>query len=150
MEELQSYFAQTYYTGPLSLIFAIWAICIAYLRSSSIRQRNIFKLYFISYIPLKLLTYSTYIADYHKIGWAPTIERINFHLDFFLMEPSFWICSGVFIFMISILPYSLFSEYLCRYKHSVFRELLFILYIFYSVLLIMIIKAFLCKPAETR
>jgi hypothetical protein len=66
-----------------------------------------------------------------------------------LREPSFWITTGLFFFMSCTLPYSLLENQINHHFHEFAVELFSIFHIFYSLLFIMIIKAFLCKPINS-
>jgi hypothetical protein len=63
-------------------------------------------------------------------------------------EPSFWISTGLFFFTCCTLPYSLVENYLVRNYELVGINFFSIFLIFYSLLFIMIIKAYLCKPIK--
>jgi len=60
--------------------------------------------------------------------------------------PFFWIVSGLSLFMLSTLPFSVFGLYLMRTNYQLYVQLFNIFEVFYCVLFLMIIKAYLCKP----
>lgn len=60
-------------------------------------------------------------------------------------EPAFWIITGWSFFATCTLPYSLLENYLRESHSSLMTELYSVFYIFYILLFIMIIKAYLCK-----
>jgi len=63
-------------------------------------------------------------------------------------EPVFWISTGLLFFLACTLPYSLLEGHLRRtFQRS--YPLYSIFYIFYIILFLMIIRAYLCKPAKT-
>jgi len=71
----------------------------------------------------------------------PTLKLLN--------EPSFFVTTGLFFFFICSLPYSLFLDNLIDY-YSIYSIVFSIIYVFYILLFIMIIKAFLCKPIKVK
>lgn len=64
-------------------------------------------------------------------------------------QPSFWITTGLFFFLICTLPYSLLENYLRKYYHDIMMQLYSIFYLFYILFFVMIIRAYLCKPVKT-
>jgi hypothetical protein len=66
------------------------------------------------------------------------------------LEPSFWITTGLTFFMISTLPYSMFSNILLESNQSLFFKLFNIYYVFYVLLFIMIIKGCVCKQEVSK
>jgi magnesium-transporting ATPase (P-type) len=59
-------------------------------------------------------------------------------------KPAFWIISGITLFMISTLPYSIIANYLQENYFSKSYDLFYIFYVFYILLFAMIIKAISC------
>jgi hypothetical protein len=82
------------------------------------------------------------------------IASILYYIDLFKTEPklsltshpSFWVVTGLSFFMLSTLPFSIFSLYLIKTNFSLYFQLFDIFEFFYCVLILMIIKAYLCKP----
>jgi hypothetical protein len=66
----------------------------------------------------------------------PTLKLLN--------EPSFFVITGMFFFSICSLPYSLFLDFISNYP-SIYGFIFSIIYIFYILLFLMIIKAFYVK-----
>lgn len=64
-------------------------------------------------------------------------------------NPSFWIVSGLFFFLICTLPYSLVENYLRKKHLSLLASFYSLFYIFYIIFFLMITKAYLCKPVKT-
>lgn len=63
-------------------------------------------------------------------------------------DPVFWIATGLVFFMICTLPLSLAINHIRTSSLLLYRQLFSIFYIFYCLLFLMIINAFLCKPAH--
>jgi hypothetical protein len=63
-------------------------------------------------------------------------------------DPVFWIATGLIFFMICTLPLSLAINYIRTSSLLLYQQLFPIFYIFYCLLFLMIINAFLCKPAQ--
>jgi len=66
-----------------------------------------------------------------------------------LNEPSFWVSTGLFFFLSCTLPYSLLENYLVKNYFDLEIEFYALFYIFYSLLSVMLIRAYLCKPVKT-
>ena len=64
-------------------------------------------------------------------------------------EPVFWVSVGLLFFMACTLPYSLMENYIEKYDSDLSFTLYSLFYIFYTILFIMIIRAYLCKPGAT-
>jgi hypothetical protein len=65
---------------------------------------------------------------------------------FYLSEkPSFWIVTGLSLFMASTLPFSIFSNYILSQSFHLTDNFCAIFNIFYCILFIMIAKAHVCK-----
>jgi hypothetical protein len=63
--------------------------------------------------------------------------------------PSFWISTGLGIFIISTLPFSMMTNYLFRQGSQIFDQLFAIFFVFYTLFFTMIIRGFFCKmPTE--
>lgn len=60
-------------------------------------------------------------------------------------NPVFWINTGVFIFLMGALPFSIMELWLIKYFKYIWAEVYFIYYALYIFLLIFIIKAYCCK-----
>jgi hypothetical protein len=67
-----------------------------------------------------------------------------------LILPSFWVVTGLAFFMICTLPFTIFGNYLVKVNNELYVQLFGIFEIFYCLLFIMIIKAFLCIPVTPR
>jgi hypothetical protein len=65
-------------------------------------------------------------------------------------EPSFWVATGLTFFMLSTLPFSIFSFYLHKHNHALYVHLFTLFFLFYILLFSMIIKASLCRPVRNR
>lgn len=63
-------------------------------------------------------------------------------------DPFFWIATGLLFFMICTLPLSLVINYVRNSSLLLYGQLFSIFYIFYCLLFLMIINAFLCKPVH--
>jgi len=61
-------------------------------------------------------------------------------------EPVFWVSTGLFFFLVCTLPYSLMENYIDKYYPNMSFTLYSLFYVFYILLFIMIIRAYLCKP----
>jgi len=64
-------------------------------------------------------------------------------------EPSFYVVTGTTFFMICTIPVSFIMNYLWSIGQTIFYQAYSIIYIFYMILFLMIIKAFLCKPIKS-
>ena len=60
-------------------------------------------------------------------------------------EPHFWVSSGLLIFTSSTLPFSLMSNYIWLANQSTYSHLFSMFFVFYSLLFLMLAKAFLCR-----
>jgi hypothetical protein len=86
------------------------------------------------------------------------IACILYYMDLFRKEPdlnlanqpSFWVITGVFFFMLCTLPFSLFCSYLFKTNYYLYAQLFSIFNIFYCILFLMIIKAYFCKPETAQ
>ncbi len=65
-------------------------------------------------------------------------------------EPVFWVSTGLLFFMACTLPYSLLENYIQRYYPALSFALYSLFYVFYTLLFIMIIRAYLCKPGSNN
>lgn len=63
-------------------------------------------------------------------------------------DPVFWVATGLVFFMICTLPLSLAINHIRTSSLLLYRQLFSIFYIFYCLLFLMIINAFLCNPAH--
>jgi len=64
-------------------------------------------------------------------------------------EPVFWISTGALFFFAGTLPYSVLENHIIRNYRDVYYPSYSIFYIFYILLFLMIIRAYLCKPGKT-
>lgn len=64
-------------------------------------------------------------------------------------QPVFWVSTGVFFFMVCTLPYSLLENYIRKNYPSALMTSYTIFHVFYTLLFLMIIRAYLCKPEKT-
>jgi hypothetical protein len=85
------------------------------------------------------------ICAYYFINTFKKVQIVNL-----LTEPSFWIVTGLTFFMLSTLPFSLISASLIKKDWNLFVYLFSIFYIFYTILFIMILKGYLCKPVIAK
>ena len=95
-------------------------------------------LFTIQAVSLLIICISYYIKIFKD---APDLILLN--------EPSFWIITGLTFFMLSTLPFSLISPYLIR-NTVLYRNLFSIFFIFYCILFLMIIRAFLCRQVLAK
>ena len=64
-------------------------------------------------------------------------------------EPGFWVSTGLMFFMACTLPYSLLQNKIMKnYPYSFFSTSYSIFDVFYVLLFLMIIRAYLCKPVK--
>jgi len=63
-------------------------------------------------------------------------------------EPVFWISSGLLFFMACTLPYSLLENYIASSYPATWLTSYSIFHVFYILLFLMIIRAYLCKPQK--
>lgn len=86
------------------------------------------------------------------------IACILYYIDLFKNEPklnltalpSFWAITGLSFFMLCTLPYSVFSMYLIKADFVLYNNLFSIFDIFYCLLFLMIIKAYLCRRVTVQ
>jgi hypothetical protein len=91
------------------------------------------------FIVQALFLLSFCVAYFIKIFKSPpTLDLLN--------EPSFWISTGLSFCMLCTLPISLFLDNLMKSSYALYVHLFAIVYIFYCLLFLMIIRASLCKP----
>ena len=83
-----------------------------------------------------LLLVSCFVYYLQIFTSPPTLKLLN--------EPSFFVITGLFFFLICSLPYSLFLDFISYYP-EIHRYIFCIIYIFYILLFLMIIKAFYVK-----
>jgi len=65
-------------------------------------------------------------------------------------EPVFWVSTGLFFFVTCTLPYSLLENYIDKYYPNYSFMLYSLFYLFYILLFIMIMRAYLCKLEMTK
>ena len=65
-------------------------------------------------------------------------------------NPEFLVATGLSFLLISTLPLSIFINYIERYSYGFYRYLFSIFHVFYCLLFLMIIRAYLCKPTTTK
>ena len=63
-------------------------------------------------------------------------------------EPVFWVSTGLLFFLTCTLPYSLLENYIRKKFPDLILTSYSIFYIFYILLFLMIIRAYLCKPEK--
>jgi len=64
-------------------------------------------------------------------------------------EPVFWISTGLLLFFTCTLPFSVLENYMSQNYPEFNIPLYSIFYVFYILLFLMIIRAYLCKPKKT-
>jgi hypothetical protein len=64
-------------------------------------------------------------------------------------EPVFWVSTGIFFFMACTLPYSLLENHIRNNYANYLKTSYSIFHVFYILLFLMIIRAYLCKPQKT-
>lgn len=67
-----------------------------------------------------------------------------------LRTPAFWVVTGLSFFMISTLPFSILLNSLWKNRQMVYYYGFDFFYLFYFILFLMIIRAYLCKPATAK
>ena len=72
----------------------------------------------------------------------PTINLIK--------ESSFWVVTGIFFSMICSLPYCIIENYMRKNNYEIATQLFSIFYVLYSLLFLMIIKAYLCENNSVK
>lgn len=65
-------------------------------------------------------------------------------------KPILWVSTGLLFFLICTLPYSILENYISKNYLGAGTSLYSLFYIFYIVLFIMIIKAYLCKTVQNN
>ena len=65
-------------------------------------------------------------------------------------DPAFWVSTGLLFFMACTLPYSLLENYMDRYYPNSSHMLYSLFYLFYIMLFIMVIRAYLCNGESTK
>lgn len=63
-------------------------------------------------------------------------------------ESSFWVITGIALFSLGTLPFSIIGEYFITISFQLYAHLFAIFEIFYSVLFLMIIRAYLCMTVN--
>lgn len=64
-------------------------------------------------------------------------------------SPNFWVSSGLMLYLIGTFPITIIMAYIHSTDLSLYRNLYSIIYIFYVLLFLSIIRAYKCKPSET-
>lgn len=85
-----------------------------------------------------LLICSQYFIDLFKK--LPFVDLKN--------EPHFWLSTGLLFFMTGTLPYSFLENYIAKNYNTVLVASYSIFHVFYILLFLMIIRAYLCKPQK--
>ena len=67
-----------------------------------------------------------------------------------LYEPSFWVITGLTLFLLTTLPYTMIQDYIARVYDTLFNRLQTLFYISYSLFFGLIIRAYLCKPRQVQ
>ena len=80
---------------------------------------------------------------YFEIFKKPTTMNL-------MRESSFWVVTGIFFSMICSLPYCVIENYIRKNNSQLYPQLFSIFYIFYSLLFMMIIKAYLCEKISLK
>jgi hypothetical protein len=78
-----------------------------------------------------------YVIELFKKQPTPTLKN----------QPEFWVSTGILFFMACTLPYSLLENYISKNIDSTTMAWYSIFHVFYILLFLMIIRAYLCKPA---
>jgi hypothetical protein len=124
-----------------------------------IKTVSVFFLIFAFTLAIKDLVYDNYIKvkSLHTIYNIQAIALIVpcclYYCEMFfkkpyenlLNQPEFWIISGLSIFMLSTLPFSLLTNHLISIDRSLFEYLYSIFNIFYCILFVFILKGFKCN-----
>ena len=80
------------------------------------------------------------------VGYFYTIFKFNQGLEL-SREPTFWLATGLTFFSLCTLPFSLVSRYLLITDAALLVQLFPIFHVFYVLLFLMTLKAFLCPRA---
>jgi hypothetical protein len=86
------------------------------------------------------------------------VPSILYYLEIFKSKPtfnllrtsSFWVVTGLSLFMISTLPFSLLLDFFWKDNQIVYNYVFNLFYIFYIILFSTIIRAYLCKPTTEK
>lgn len=65
-------------------------------------------------------------------------------------EPSFWISSGIMLFLLCTMTLSIIESFFLLHKTYILAKLYPIYYVFYILMFLLFFKAYLCKPATSR
>lgn len=65
-------------------------------------------------------------------------------------EPSFWISSGIMLFLLCTMTLSIIESFFLLHKTHILAKLYPIYYVFYILMFLLFFKAYLCKPATSR
>jgi len=121
------------------------------------------------FISLVIIYFAYYRINHGKIGqhFMQTVFTIPvlflaascsaYYIDIFRRtrdrnlaeQPSFWVVTGLAFFMINTLPFSIAGQYLVKASHYLYDKLFSIFDIFYCLLFLTVIKAYLCKPVRS-
>ena len=123
----------------LCIIFVIFGI--SRLINDSILYSHIIistitQMFFLEAVLLLISCFLYYLQIFKS---PPTLKLLN--------EPSFFVVTGLFFFLICSFPYSLFLDLISNYP-SIYRFIFSIIYIFYILLFLMVIKAFYVNQRE--
>lgn len=65
-----------------------------------------------------------------------------------LHEANFWTVTGLTFYLLCTFPITFISFYLAKTNYSIYAQTFSIIYLFYILLFLMIIKSYLCKPTN--
>ena len=105
--------------------------------SSSISVTTKNQVYTIEGIVLLLICLSYFFELFKK----PPLSKLK-------NDPVFWVSTGLLFFLTCTLPFSFLENYIRKYHHNLLYWTYPIFYIFYILLFLMIIRAYLCKPQK--
>jgi hypothetical protein len=79
-----------------------------------------------------------YFVDFFRV--KPVFNRIE--------TPDFWIFTGLIVYILGTLPVTLINNYFYSSDRSLYENFFCVIYLLYSLLFLMIIKAHMCTPKK--
>jgi len=125
-------------TNLVFFLFSVYMFCASQAFYQFIFQITKSTVYTVEGVIILLICLSYFIQLFKK---PPILNLKN--------EPVFWISTGALFFFAGTLPYSVLENYLIRNYRELYFPSYAIFYIFYALLFLMIIRAYLCKPEKT-
>ena len=121
------------------IFFFIYLLIVDFVNYHTLKSRTLQKLY---------ITESLFLL-FPCIGYCIELFRYP-PVSNLLNEPSFWVITGIFFFIVCTLPTTILSIYLRNLNYAIYLHFYAITNVCYILLFIMICKAFLCKPTQVR